>query len=297
MSDETATVQDSDGGIRRSGLDATPHEPPAGHPLEHAEEWFDVREFARTARGSHRDALDLAPFEQGLEPDAARLLRALRDLERTTMQRMRNLLVTATHKDARVTAFLTTWAYEKFWLADALTAVLDASGAEQDLPATDGPRRHDPAERADRRGPIRRAFLSNLPGADIVGAHVSAGLVDEWITSAAYRRLAAAAQSLGAVVELAQEIKDRHLTFLAEEARRRLAGSERVQRFTRAELRRQAWPIGAIERSADERSFFERIVFGGPEGRRDATAIGRLVAELPGIGSPVGRAVESRLVP
>src|SRR5262245_10134185 len=71
---------------------------------------FDVREFARTARGSHRAELDLEALAGGrLDPDARRLVRILRDLERATMQRMRNLLVTATHKDARVTAFLTTW--------------------------------------------------------------------------------------------------------------------------------------------------------------------------------------------
>ena len=81
---------------------------------------FDVRDFARTAQGSHRGQLDLdAITASGLGADAIRLLRLLRDLERSTMQRMRNLLVTATHKDARVTAFLTTWAFEKFWIADA----------------------------------------------------------------------------------------------------------------------------------------------------------------------------------
>ena len=90
---------------------------------------FDIREFTRTARGSHRAELQLDAIRaSGLGADAIRLLRLLRDLERTTMQRMRNLLVTATHKDARVTAFLTTWAYEKFWIADALDAVLEATG-------------------------------------------------------------------------------------------------------------------------------------------------------------------------
>src|SRR6188508_1002386 len=101
---------------------------------------FDIREFTRTARGSHRGELQLDEIrESGLGADAIRLLRLLRDLERTTMQRMRNLLVTATHKDARVTAFLTTWAYEKFWIADALDAVLEAS--DHDLASPEGHRR------------------------------------------------------------------------------------------------------------------------------------------------------------
>ena len=44
------------------------------------------------------------------------------------MAHLRNVLVTPTHKDARVTAFLVTWAYEKFWIADALPAIVEANG-------------------------------------------------------------------------------------------------------------------------------------------------------------------------
>lgn len=269
-----------------------------GTPVLADDDLFDVREFARTARGNHRAALDLTAIAAaGLEPEAARLLRVLRDLERSTMQRMRNLLVTATHKDARVTAFLTTWAYEKFWLADALDAVLEATGAELDLPTEDGPLRHDPAERADRRGPIRRAIAANFAGPQIVAAHMTAGLVDEWITTAAYRRLAELAHAVGSVVETALEVKDRHLHFLQEEAARRLGESPRARRLSRREVDRSAWPIGAIDRPAEERGFFERMVFGSPEGHADAARIGELVAALPGFGPSMGQTVRARLVP
>lgn len=258
---------------------------------------FDVSEFARTAQGYHRDELDLEHFEQhGLEPDAARLLRVLRDLERSTMARMRNLLVTATHKDARVTAFLTTWAYEKFWLADALDAVLEASRAEEDLPADEGHHRLTVSERRDRRGTIRRAISANFAGPQIVAAHVTAGLADEWITHAAYRRLAELADSLSTVVETVLEVKDRHIRFFQEEAERRLGESPKARRITRKELLGTAWPIGSVERPAEERSFFERIVFGGAEGREEARGIGALISALPGM-TAVGSTIEARLVP
>lgn len=95
---------------------------------------FDVREFARTAHGSHRGTLDLGALaKEPLDAESVRLARALRDMERATLHRVRDLLVTATHKDARVTAFLTTWMFERFWIADALDAVLDASPAARDL--------------------------------------------------------------------------------------------------------------------------------------------------------------------
>ncbi|MFD1275582.1 hypothetical protein ACFQ51_40220 [Streptomyces kaempferi] len=153
---------------------------------------FDVREFARTAHGSHRGTLDLGSLaKEPLDTESVRLVRALRDMERATLHRVRDLLVTATHKDARVTAFLTTWMFERFWIADALDAVLDASPAARDLPSSAGPARWVLSERRERRGPIRRSLIANITGTQIVAEHVTTGLVDEWITQVAYRRLAA----------------------------------------------------------------------------------------------------------
>lgn len=256
---------------------------------------FDVREFARTARGSHRTEMDLTAIDAAaVDDDAARLMRILRDLESSTMHRMRNLLVTATHKDARVTAFLTTWAFEKFWIADALTAVLEASGHPTD--AEDGIRRRTPAERADRRGPVLRAIAGNFAGTQLVAAHVTIGLIDEWVTSAAYRRLAELSPALEKVVAMIVDLKDRHILFLGEEAQRRLTESARARRLTAKTVRQTAWPVGATERSADDRTFFETVVFGGPQGAPRAAEIAASIAALPGL-APLGPTVAGRLVP
>ncbi|HWM35399.1 MAG TPA: hypothetical protein VNR36_14320 [Pseudolysinimonas sp.] len=270
---------------------------PSGAEVSPESEVFDIREFTRTARGNHRADLQLdAVTASGLGADAIRLLRLLRDLERTTMQRMRNVLVTATHKDARVTAFLTTWAFEKFWIADALDAVLEATG--DDLHSSDrvGVSRRIVTERAERRGPISRAIRANFDGPQIVAAHVTTGLADEWITQAAYRRLGELAESLHTVVDLVISIKDRHIRFLAEESQRRLAASSRASKLTRREIKQAVWPLGAVERSDDDRSFFERVVFGGPDGAREARRIADLLAELPGLAS-VAPTVSARLTP
>jgi hypothetical protein len=256
---------------------------------------FDVREFARTARGSHRGELDLDSLTAAdVDADAARLVRTMRDLERHTMERMRNVLVTATHKDARVTAFLTTWAFEKFWIADALDAVLEATGHDLTSPA--GARRRSLAERVERRGPIARAVFGNIAGPELVAAHVTTGLIDEWVTTAAYARLGEIAPAVRPVADLVIELKARHILFLAEDARRRLTESARARRLSAKEVKRSAWPLGAIDRSADDRSAFEAAVFGGAEGAARATEIADRVAELPGLGA-VAPVVAARLVP
>jgi hypothetical protein len=255
---------------------------------------FDVREFARTVQGSHRDEIDAAAIASaGLAADAVHLVRVLRDLERGTLHRMRNLLVTATHKDARVTAFLTSWAFEKFWIADALDAVLEAVGA--DTAALEGPRRRSPRERAERRGPVRRAIAGNFAGTQLVAAHVTTGLIDEWISQAAYRRLGEAASVLSDLVTRLLALKDRHIAFLSEDAERRLAAGGRAVTLTRKSIAQAAWPIGATEIPDADRTFFETFVFGGTEGRTAAARIAARVAALPGLTSAQGDTVAARL--
>ncbi|MFF3560099.1 hypothetical protein ACFYXS_08690 [Streptomyces sp. NPDC002574] len=259
---------------------------------------FDVREFARTAHGSHRGRLGLGPLaEEPLDAASVRLVRALRDMERATLHRVRNLLVTATHKDARVTAFLTTWIFERFWVADALDAVLEVSPAAHGLPSPAGRARWAPAERRERRGPIRRSLIAGVTGTEIVAEHVTTGLVDEWITTAAYRRLAGISPAMASIIDPVVGIKQRHIDFLAEESHLRLGRSVRAQRITRRALRHSAWPLGSVGRAAHERAFFERHVFGDPDGRAEAARVRAMVAALPGIGPGVASTVESRLLP
>ncbi|MWB98493.1 hypothetical protein [Agromyces seonyuensis] len=271
----------------------------AGSTSERSEpdDRFDVRAFARAARGSHRDELDLdAVAGAGLSGEARRLLGVLAELEGATLHRLRNLLVTATHKDARVTAFLTTWAYERFWVADAFTAVRDAAGTDT-APAVPAERARRSANRFERRGPIRRAVAGMLDGTELVAAHLATGLVDSWVLEAAYRRLAEADPVLEPLAEIARSVNAGHEPFFREETLRRLGRSPRAVRLTRRELRRMDWPVGAAELAAEDRRFLLATVFGTPAGRADARLLGARAAALPGVGDQVGAAVERRLLP
>ena len=259
---------------------------------------FDVRDFARTARGNHRATLQLAEYRTTpLPPDSLRLVRYLGQLESATMQHLRNVLVTATHKDARVTAFLVTWAFEKFWLADALDAILEANGAAGLEAQSSGRLRTAASEAGERRGPIRRAISAIVIGTPIVAVHMTIGLVDEWITRAAYKRLVetSASAALTSTIDMVLDVKLRHSLFFDDEARRRLGESAKAARLTRRALSSAAWPIGAIDRSDDDRSFFELFTFGASQGHARAAAIGSAVATLPGIGNGVAATVAARL--
>src|SRR5690625_1617938 len=100
---------------------------------------FDVRAYARTATRVDRSVVDVDAFRaRPLEPGAVRALTYLRAVERSTIKHLRDVLVTPSHTDPEVTAFLTTWAYEEYWFGDAVTAILEAH-AEPGPPAEEYP--------------------------------------------------------------------------------------------------------------------------------------------------------------
>lgn len=267
-------------------------------PADTSSARFDVRGFTRTARGNHRETLRLADFvTDPLSTDSIRSVRYLARLESGTMEQLRNLLVTATHKDARITAFLVTWAFEKFWIADALDAVLEANGQPKSHEVAEGSVRRSRTESVERRGPIRRAITGLIQGVPIIGVHVTTGLVDEWVTRVAYDRLddESASPALSSTIATIVAVKQRHVAFFDDEARRRLADDPRAVSLTRTSLERQAWPLGAVDRAGDDRSFFERTVFGDDDGRARAAHIGHRVADLPGMDSRIGDAVTRKL--
>ncbi|MGA1838706.1 hypothetical protein VD659_17440 [Herbiconiux sp. 11R-BC] len=224
---------------------------------------FDVREFARTAVGSHRSEIDLEAFAaHPLDPATVRMLAYLRELERQTMTYLRNVLVTPTHKDARVTAFLTTWAFEKFWIADAFDVIVRAHGVDP-AAAEQLPRLRALAlELAERATPIVESFRANAIGPDVIGVHLASVTVDEWITEAAYTRLATVDPhpELVALIERVLEVKTRHRAFVEPEAVRRLRESARARSLARRSLARISWPIGAASlRKSDTADFYETL--------------------------------------
>lgn len=70
------------------------------------------------------DDLDISAF--GARPLSAagpRCLRSMCDVENHTVCYLRDLLVTPSHTDPEITAFLTMWNYEEYWHGEALAAV------------------------------------------------------------------------------------------------------------------------------------------------------------------------------
>ena len=228
---------------------------------------FDVREYARTAAASHRDELGLETYRSNpLSTEALRIIRYLQVIERATMTHLRSVLVTATHKDARITAFLTTWAFEKYWIADAFEQI----GLAHQPEGTDVDRAPfiTPPEKT-----VRESIVANIIGVPMIAVHMTLGTIDTWLSQAAYRRLTVIDNhpQLARTMETFLALKQRQLEFFEAQARYRLSESKRSRSLTRKRLAKTAWPIGAKAEPKEETAFFFDRLFGSAR---------ELVAEL-----------------
>jgi hypothetical protein len=244
---------------------------------------FSVREFARTAAGSHRTHLDLAAYTASpLDHDTLEVVDLLTRLERGALSYLRSVLVTPTHKDARVTAFLVTWAYEKFWVADALELIVAAHPGYAPTPSAGVPRlRRAGHALAERLEPIRESVIANLIGDDVVAVHTAAGAIDEWITQAAYTRLVEGSthQEFARTLTRLLEVKRRHSSYFEGEGRERLAASPTAPRLARRRLPRTPWPLGSL----DEPPALVARLLGEVIPAADLAALDARIDTLPGL--------------
>ncbi|WP_447924447.1 hypothetical protein [Georgenia muralis] len=258
---------------------------------------FDVRAYTTDPREIRPTDVDLGSLT-GLTPTTLDVVADLWRVERSLLDLLRDVLVTPAHVDPRVTAFLITWTYEQFWLAETLAAVLEANGR----PAVEPP--GGPLGRLrrawdDRARPTVTAVRTNLLGADVTAAH----LVTAWLDAAAldltYRALAAEEPRLEPLLTRAGALKARHLAFCADDAAPRLATSSGPRRLARRAATRWRWPGTryAPVTAATARLLTGPVGAGTGEAGPSEVGLARLdatVAALPGLAgtAPVRGAVD-----
>lgn len=257
---------------------------------------FDIAEYTETAHRVPTEDVDFGSFgEQPLSDSALRCLRYMSDVESHTICYLRDLLVTPSHKDPEVTAFLTMWAYEEFWHGEALDAVLRAHRVNADY-------RHIRNVRLaqgfrDRIAPIEQSLAANIIGEDFVAVHMSWGAINEWSAHSAYAMLIEREKhpELTKLLRRIQHQESRHLAFYNSQARDRLERSERARKLTRFALRRFWAPVGSTIQPKVETRFVLDYLMGGAEGAKHISRLDRKVDTLPGqeglelVSTAVGR--------
>jgi hypothetical protein len=246
---------------------------------------FDIDSYSETATPVRTDDLDWDAFcDRPLTPETLRTLRYMHDVESHTVCYLRDLLLTASHKDPRITTFLTMWAYEEHWHGVALGKVLSMHG-EAAGPARIAPMRERLSAK-DRWVPLGQWLAASLIGEDFVAVHMTWGALNEWSTQAGYQRLAEL-DPHPVLVELLGRIarqESRHIAFYASEARERLGRSEKARKITRFALERKWSPVGSTVMPRKETEFLLAHLLGDDTGIAAAERIDRRLSGLPGLG-------------
>ena len=245
---------------------------------------FDIDKFTSTSVNVNWNDLDFDEFKRN--PLPASTLRALRymcDVEYHTVCYLRDLLVTPSHKEQEVSAFMTMWNREEFWHGEALAAVLGAHGVTVDFDELKATRLK--LGWKDRLDPVKQSLLGNIVGKDFIAVHMIWGAANEWSAVAAYNRLADLEKHPVLAVLLRRIAKQeaRHVAFYATQARDRLARSKKAQVLARFALSKAWGPVGSSVMEPEEVTHVMGHLFSGEEGLREIRKLDEHVARMPGL--------------
>lgn len=211
---------------------------------------FDVAHFTRHPHDLRRSSDDPPT---GLPQSTLRALSYLWSIERTALDRLRELLVTPAHSDSRLTAFLITWSFEQHQLSERLRDILVAHDVPPRAPTPTGAGR---LRRVwDERGaaPVG-AFRSNVLGADLAAAALAHSWLDTTATALLHESLGATEPGLAELSVGVCAVKARHREFFTTEVAAALTtsgigahseecrGVARARRYTRRALSQWRWP-------------------------------------------------------
>jgi hypothetical protein len=261
---------------------------------------FDIGDYTRTSKGVQWQDLPLEEFrDHPLPPNTLRSLRYMCDVEYHTVCYLRDMLVTPSHRDPNVTAFMTMWNMEEFWHGEALAAVLKMHDVTVDYDALKAKRLKMGWK--DKLDPIKQSMLANIVGQDFVAVHMIWGAANEWSAITAYNRLAAL-EDHPVLAELLTRIakqEARHVAFYATQARERLARSAKAQKLARFALRKFWGPVGTGVMAESEVHHVLRHLMSGPDGRRAARTIDGHIQKMPGLAglTIVQNALDARAIP
>jgi rubrerythrin len=245
---------------------------------------FDIDKFTETSVSVNWSDLDFDEFKTNpLPASTLRSLRYMCDIEYHTVCYLRDMLMTPSHEDDEVGAFMTMWNREEFWHGEALAAVLAAHDITVDFDELKATRLK--LGWKDRLDPIKQSILGNLVGTDFIAVHMSWGAANEWSATAAYTRLAQLERHpvLSVLLKRIAKQETRHVAFYASQAKARLESSKSARRLTRFLLRKVWGPVGSGVMPDSEDTHVMGHLFGDEDGLAEVRRIDGHIAKLPGM--------------
>lgn len=245
---------------------------------------FDIDRYTADSEPVSWEDLDFEAFRTDPLPrETLRSLRYMCDVEYHTVCYLRDLLVTPSHRERDVSAFMTMWNREEFWHGEALAHVLGLHGIVVDFDQLKATRMKIGWK--DRLDPVKQSLLGNIIGQDFVAVHMIWGAANEWSAVAAYNRLAALEKhpALSPLLRRIAKQETRHVAFYATQARARLEKSAKARKIARFALTHAWGPVGSGVMPEPEVSHVMAHLFGGEQGLREVRRIDAHIAKMPGL--------------
>ncbi|MGO1510347.1 MAG: hypothetical protein ACTHW4_07210 [Actinomycetales bacterium] len=245
---------------------------------------FDVAAFVRSAFGDRLREADEDLRPPDLSPDLRGALTYLWDIERSAADTLRRVLATSTSREARYTAFLTTWAHDKYWFADRLHRALGPWAPPR---TADRATSTTPRDRWGRALDIVAQHVdpvwTTLLGEPTTGWHAVRGLASESAEIAAVRRVAElAGGTLDPFLVPVLGRKEEHHAFFLAEAHMRLANDAVARRLVRILLTTDFHPLRPGGLAVVDSHRFLRTLFTGGARDQMVREADRDVVALPG---------------
>lgn len=245
---------------------------------------FELDTYKNEAAAVNVDDIDFEDFRrQPLSSATLRCLHYMADVETHTVCYLRDLLVTPSHQNPRITTFLTMWNYEEFWHGDVIDRILAMHKEEAGLIRHRRVRLTQGIKNVV--SPITQCLTAAVVGDDFIATHMSWGAVNEWTAHAGYARLIAVDPhpTLVKILRRIQAQEARHLAFYYSEAKERLERSKKARRITRMALAKLWAPVGSTIAPKLETRFMLNHLFSGETGAKTIAMLDQKVDKLPGL--------------
>lgn len=223
---------------------------------------FDVAAYTREVQGRlHFDASEVR-----IPPIARRDLEYLWRVENSAITELRALLSSWTGNEARITAFLASWAFERYWMAHAVKELLATDGHPEPEPTSPrGLEAHVRNAYVEYLLPIVSPLVSMAVGEPVTAGHMARMAVHEGALWVAYHALLDEVD--GTARGVFEEIIARRrpmVSFFRQEATTRIQRSAAERRAARTYLR--GWEplrVGGVPDADGGRAL--RSLFHAPE--------------------------------
>jgi hypothetical protein len=245
---------------------------------------FDIKKYTENSVPVEWGDLDFSVFKtEPLDADTLRVLHYMCEVEYHTVCYMRDLLMTPSHEDTEVGAFMTTWNREEYWHGAALADLLKIHGITVEYDQLKAKRVK--LGWRDRLDPIKQGIMGNLIGRDFVATHMTWGMVNERSAAAGYRRMAQLNPhpALAPLLKRLAAQETKHIAFYTTQAQARLEKSPKARKFTRFALQQTWGPVGSTIMPEADVKHMMTYLFGGEAGLKEVRKIDAQIAEMPGL--------------